>query len=609
MIKSALVLAIGLATTLACRRRSAAFRHWVLAATFACAALMPLIAVVAPAWQVPWLRASQWPLAQPLALGDVESAAPAEVAVRTVAGGIGPSLPTVLWTIWACGVAFNAFVLLVGVARLQAIARRARPVDAGSWANEAVRLTTEWRLACLPSIRQTDHPTLLFTCGWRNPKVLLPQGADAWSEERIRIVLGHEFAHIRRADWLVQIGASLVRSAYWFNPLAWVACWRLRLESDRACDDVVLRVGVAAPDYADALLDLARLFRHGRRGYLPAPTMARPSDLERRVRMLLNPAVNRSPVSRSSLVFVPLALVACMLPVAGLSLSAANAPGAGARSSSSVPTDVVLRPEPRGVASVRAEIAAAPTAAIMAATRPAAAASTLATPAPAVAVGPHAAASSTLTIVVVDERGRTVPAATIDMSSPSAPNVQVRTGPNGEATVTAPTGGSAELSVSMPGFKRYKATVPLDAARTELRVMLQIGALSETVSVAGVAGSAASETPQPRARVVGAAPADDPCSRTTDGGCILLPLKLVDASPIYPPVNLANGLAGQVVIDARVLADGSVGNLQPVPGGDPEFVAAATEAMRLWKFSPVHLDGTPIDMSLRVTVRFELERR
>ena len=129
------------------------------------------------------------------------------------------------------------------------------------------------------------------------------------------------------------------------------------------------------------------------------------------------------------------------------------------------------------------------------------------------------------------------------------------------------------------------------------------------IALAGVAGSAASETPQPRARVVGAAPADDPCSRTTDGGCILLPLKLVDASPIYPPVNLANGLAGQVVIDARVLADGSVGNLQPVPGGDPEFVAAATEAMRLWKFSPVHLDGTPIDMSLRVTVRFELERR
>ena len=59
----------------------------------------------------------------------------------------------------------------------------------------------------------------LPTCG-------LPSEALAWPEERIRIVLGHELAHARRRDWLVQIAADLLRAVYWFNPLVWIVCRR-----------------------------------------------------------------------------------------------------------------------------------------------------------------------------------------------------------------------------------------------------------------------------------------------------------------------------------------------------------------------------------------------
>ena len=40
----------------------------------------------------------------------------------------------------------------------------------------------------------------------------------------MRIVLGHELAHIRRYDWLMHLAAALLRAAYWFNPLVWIAC-------------------------------------------------------------------------------------------------------------------------------------------------------------------------------------------------------------------------------------------------------------------------------------------------------------------------------------------------------------------------------------------------
>ena len=53
MIKVSLVLLAGLAATAVLRRRSAAVRHWVLAATIACAAATPALELVVPSWHLP----------------------------------------------------------------------------------------------------------------------------------------------------------------------------------------------------------------------------------------------------------------------------------------------------------------------------------------------------------------------------------------------------------------------------------------------------------------------------------------------------------------------------------------------------------------------------
>jgi beta-lactamase regulating signal transducer with metallopeptidase domain len=91
-------------------------------------------------------------------------------------------------------------------------------------------------------------------------------------------VLGHELAHIRRSDWLVQLLAEVLRSVYWFNPVVWIACRRLRLESEQACDDAVLEMGVEGGAYATELIDLARAFK-SQQMFLPAAAIARSSSL------------------------------------------------------------------------------------------------------------------------------------------------------------------------------------------------------------------------------------------------------------------------------------------------------------------------------------------
>src|SRR5688572_29614043 len=54
MMKMSLILVGALTVSFFLRRRSAALRHWVLAAGVACAASVPILTAVVPAWSLPF---------------------------------------------------------------------------------------------------------------------------------------------------------------------------------------------------------------------------------------------------------------------------------------------------------------------------------------------------------------------------------------------------------------------------------------------------------------------------------------------------------------------------------------------------------------------------
>jgi beta-lactamase regulating signal transducer with metallopeptidase domain len=273
VVRVSAVLAFLLAVLPLFRYRSAALRAWVIAAGLAAAALVPVLQLIAPAWGVP--------------LHQSTAIAADDGLLRIVAA------------LWIVGAAGNLIVLMAGVFRLMSVAAAADPIRDGAGADLAIDLSAEYRVHAPVLLLEADRPTLPVTWGYREPKVLLPPAARDWSETRTRIVLRHELAHIRRRDWLLQIAATVVRSIYWFHPLVWVACARLRLECERACDDAVLAGGVSGTEYASHLLELARGAVSGRPQSC-ATAFASRSALERRVRAMLAPRLDRSPVQRWS---------------------------------------------------------------------------------------------------------------------------------------------------------------------------------------------------------------------------------------------------------------------------------------------------------------------
>ena len=178
------------------------------------------------------------------------------------------------------------------------------------------------------TLMETSSRPDVLTWGWIHPRVLLPRGADAWTDERLRIVLGHELAHIQRSDWAVQLIAEGLRVAQWFNPIVWIACRKLRDESEQACDDVVLSRGVHPETYATHLIDLARAAR-AKRERVPAPAVARPPDLERRIVAMLKSTVNRRGPSRLARFSMAAGTVVTAMLIAGFGLAAQSASVSG----------------------------------------------------------------------------------------------------------------------------------------------------------------------------------------------------------------------------------------------------------------------------------------
>ncbi len=304
-LRASVVVLMALVASVALRRQSAALRHWVLAAGILSAAAVAPLGVALPAWDLPAPAAeSQAPLVPATAktaIGDSErSPGKAEVppaAPRTLA------IEPIINVVWAAGFLVSIIVTLVSLRRLSRLTAEARPLTDARWLALAQELSSSLSVRDGVTLWHTALPTTVGTWGWRRPAVLLPAQCESWSDDRIRIVLGHELAHIRRADWAVQMAADVVRAVFWYNPLFWMACARLRRESEAACDDAVLEAGVPAAEYASHLLEIARTCRP------PSPLatlvpMARRSTLEWRIAAMLNHTLARTRPTRRTLAMV-----------------------------------------------------------------------------------------------------------------------------------------------------------------------------------------------------------------------------------------------------------------------------------------------------------------
>ena len=77
------------------------------------------------------------------------------------------------------------------------------------------------------------------------------------------------------------------------------------------------------------------------------------------------------------------------------------------------------------------------------------------------------------------------------------------------------------------------------------------------------------------------------------------------SEPQYPADALAAHRSGDVVLEVVVQTDGSVASTRPV-SGDRVLAAAASDAVRTWRYDPYRVQGHPAEFQTDVTLKFSL---
>jgi periplasmic protein TonB len=80
---------------------------------------------------------------------------------------------------------------------------------------------------------------------------------------------------------------------------------------------------------------------------------------------------------------------------------------------------------------------------------------------------------------------------------------------------------------------------------------------------------------------------------------------LAPIEPRYPPIALAAHIEGTVVVAATISTEGRIENLR-VLSGPPMLVNAAVDAIRVARYRPYLLSGTPVEVETTINVVFRL---
>jgi len=221
-----------------------------------------------------------------------------------------------LAALWLMGVCLVLGRLLIGFHRVRRLAQLSDSALPEPLRIQLKAILAEAEFACSLTIVQASRQhsvSVPMTWGVRPATLLLPADAGEWPAERLRVVVLHELAHIRRYDWLTQMLGQIVCALYWFHPLVWLLYRRTQIEAEHACDDAVLLAGVRAKEYASHLLDVVKAMQSGREAPSAAVAMARPMQVHSRLQSILNARRSRQSITRSvrTLVLLVTALLLC----------------------------------------------------------------------------------------------------------------------------------------------------------------------------------------------------------------------------------------------------------------------------------------------------------
>ncbi|HIJ52460.1 MAG TPA: hypothetical protein HPP66_04820 [Planctomycetes bacterium] len=189
------------------------------------------------------------------------------VVEPSIAEPVSPPAPVtpvtwqgVVFLIWLAVVIAMGLLLLQRALFVRGLVAQAK--KAGRLMNdELAYCCAGMRIKGKVGLKVSPNATTPSVCGLIRPVILVPWNlTSTLGASRMRTVLMHELAHIKRADLWANLAQTILQIIYFYNPLLWLANCMIRRIREQAVDEAVLvAMGDKARQYPQTLVDVAKL--------------------------------------------------------------------------------------------------------------------------------------------------------------------------------------------------------------------------------------------------------------------------------------------------------------------------------------------------------------
>ena len=236
-------------------------RHRVWLAVLAVALLMPLRGMdfgSEPAEQIVTTAAAAVSHGPQLvaSVPDVDFAVTSKPAHL---GRIVLDCTTTTWLVrlYMAVLAFFGWRILRSWIAAQGLLRRSRSIDLAPRAMAIFAQVADGQGVPLPRLRQSDETISPVVIGAIRPVLLLPAGFDRLKDDEVRAALSHEFAHLARRDYLVNLVCQIFSLPLAWHPAIHYVHRRIRDTREMLCDAVAAEEMASPVRYATCLVAFA----------------------------------------------------------------------------------------------------------------------------------------------------------------------------------------------------------------------------------------------------------------------------------------------------------------------------------------------------------------
>ncbi|MHC4215640.1 MAG: M56 family metallopeptidase, partial [Planctomycetota bacterium] len=219
---------------------------------------------------------------------------------------------------WLVGMLILLALLVQRLCFVKALVAQSKPAN-----ERLIKILNECR--CRIGIRRnielrlSDNKFSPAVCGLFKPVILMPADLlEKLSPEKLKTVLIHELAHIKRADVWVNLLQTMLQIVYFYNPLVWIANAMIRRTREQAVDEMVLvTLKPETKSYSNTLIDIAEMaFWRPNFSLRLIGVVESKKALERRINHMLNRPVPKSSKLGILGLFAIIIIGAIILPMA-----------------------------------------------------------------------------------------------------------------------------------------------------------------------------------------------------------------------------------------------------------------------------------------------------